>query len=30
MPPGQLVHEKPPDSDPKPESTDEEDDREEA
>ena len=29
MPPGQLVHEPPPASDPKPESTDEEDDREE-
>ena len=29
MPPGQLVHEPPPDSDPKSESTDEEDDREE-
>jgi hypothetical protein len=29
MPPGQLVHDPPPDSDPKSESTDEEDDREE-
>jgi hypothetical protein len=28
MPPGQLAHEPPPDSDPKSESTDEEDDRE--